>query len=106
MSQLNERKRLAAIEALGDLGDAKAIVSLEKFMSNAEDSPERKNAATAIEKLRVGRKPVDDFKNLRKEVTDLRKANQDMAKQMEALKKRFEAAFAPAGGQKAKTKEK
>ena len=73
----------------------KAIAALAKFASGGESSPDRKYAETAIEKLRAARKPVDDFKNLRKEVTDLKKSNQDLVKQLEDLRKRFEAAAIP-----------
>ena len=95
VSHLNPRIRLAAIDSLGQLGDPKAIAALEKFASGGDGSPERKNAEAAIEKLRTARKPVDDFKNLRKEVSDLKKANQTLTKQLDDLKKRFEAAAIP-----------
>ena len=95
VNHLNPRIRLAAIESLGQLGDPKAIAVLEKFAVGGEGTPERKNAEAAIAKLRAARKPVDDFKNLRKEVTDLKKANQDLGKELEELKKRFEAAAIP-----------
>lgn len=84
---------MAAIDSLGQLGDPKAIAALEKFARGGEGSPERKNAEAAIEKLRVARKPVDDFKNLRKEVTELRKANEKLSKQVEDLEKRFGSAI-------------
>tara|TARA_Y100001934_G_scaffold278245_1_gene378999 strand:+ start:2078 stop:4669 length:2592 start_codon:yes stop_codon:yes gene_type:complete len=95
VSHLNPRIRLAAIDSLGQLGDPKAIAALEKFARGGEGSPERKNAEAAIEKLRVARKPVDDFKNLRKEVTELRKANEKLSKQVEDLEKRFGAVIQP-----------
>ncbi|MFP6900810.1 MAG: HEAT repeat domain-containing protein, partial [Opitutales bacterium] len=94
-SHLNARIRLAAIDSLGQLGDPKAIATLEKFAAGGEGSPERRNAEAAIEKLRAVRKPVDDFKNLRQEVTDLKKANENLGKQLDDLKKRFEAAAIP-----------
>ena len=45
----------------------------------------------AIEKLRAGRKPVDDFKNLRREVTSLKQSNSKLTKELDDIKKRFEA---------------
>ena len=92
-SHLNSRIRLAAIDSLGQLGDPKAIAALEKFARGGEGSPERRTAESAIEKLRAARKPVDDFKNLRKEVTELRNANENLSNQLEDLEKRFESAL-------------
>ena len=92
-SHLNSRIRLAAIDSLGQLGDPKAIAALEKFARGGEGSPERRTAESAIEKLRAARKPVDDFKNLRKEVTELRNANENLSTQLEDLEKRFESAL-------------
>jgi hypothetical protein len=39
---------------------------------------------------------VDDFKNLRQEVLDLEKANREQSKELEDLKKQFEAKRTPA----------
>ena len=41
--------------------------------------------------LRADRKPVDDFKNLRTEVTDLEKANRNLRQDLDDLKKRLDA---------------
>jgi HEAT repeat protein len=87
-----DRVQLAAIRALGTLGDPKAIGALEKFSNAYKDSPQRVTAARAVADLRAGRKPVDDFKNLRQEVLDLEKANRDLKKELDDLKKKVEAA--------------
>ena len=87
------RVKQAALDALGELGDPKAIATLEKFAQGREGSPERDKAEKAIEKLRAGRKPVDDFKNLRKEVNALKKANESLGKELEDLKKRLDASY-------------
>ena len=81
----------AALEALGELGDSKAIATLQKFAQGREGSPEKEKAEKAIEKLRAGRKPVDDFKNLRKEVNALKQANESLGKELDDLRKRFDA---------------
>ena len=86
----NPRIKLAAIEALGQLGDPMVIASLEKIASGREGSPERQRAEQAVEKLRAGRKPVDDFKNLRLELSDLKKANESLEKKVEELGKRLD----------------
>jgi aminopeptidase N len=88
-----QRIALAAIGALGQLGDLRALAVLEKFTGAAEDDPARKAAEQAIEKLRAGRKPVDDFKNLRQEVTSLKQSNSKLIKELDDLKKRFDAAI-------------
>ena len=72
-------------------GDPRAIAVLEKLTGAAEDNPARKAAEQAIEKLRAARKPADDYKNLRKEVTNLKQANSKLTKELGDLKKRFDA---------------
>ncbi|MDP6796046.1 MAG: M1 family metallopeptidase, partial [Verrucomicrobiota bacterium] len=94
VGHVNSPKRrvaLGAIDALGQLGDPRAISVLEKLTGAAEDDPARKAAEQAIEKLRAARKPADDYKNLRKEVTNLKQANSKLTKELGDLKKRFDA---------------
>jgi len=79
------------LESLGELGDSKAIAVLEKFARGRVGSPERSKAEGAIEKLRAGRKPVDDFKNLRQEVGALKKANEALEKKLGDLIKRYDS---------------
>jgi aminopeptidase N len=96
VGHVNNPKRrvaLASIDALGQLGDPRAIAVLEKFTGAAEDDPARKAAEQAVEKLRAGRKPVDDFKNLRRELTSLKQSNSKLTKELDDLKKRFDAAI-------------
>jgi aminopeptidase N len=91
---LNHKKqslRLAAIRALGTLGEPKAIAVLRKFAIASKNSPEQKAAEQAAADLRAGRKPVDDFKNLRQEVLDLEKQNRELRKDLDDLKKEVEA---------------
>jgi aminopeptidase N len=103
-----ERVQLAAMRSLGTLGDPKAIGPLEKYANAYKDSPQRVTAARAVADLRAGRKPVDDFKNLRQEVLDLQKANRDLRKELDDLKKKVDAAKAqaPAAAQPAKPAKK
>ncbi len=94
LPRLNDKKRtvqLAAINALGILGDTKAIAALQTFATAAKGAPEQTAAERAVARLRAGRKPVDDFKNLRQEVLDLQKANRDLRKELDDLKKKLEA---------------
>jgi aminopeptidase N len=86
-----ESIQVAAIEALGTLGDPGAIAALQTFANAAKAAPQQAAAEKAVADLRAGRKPVDDFKNLRQEVLDLEKANREQRKELDDLKKQFEA---------------
>jgi len=90
-----ERTQVAAIEALGTLGDARSIAVLQTFANAAKGSPQQVAAERAVAELRSGRKPVDDFKNLRQEVLDLEKASREQRKEIEELKKQIAAKAAP-----------
>jgi aminopeptidase N len=83
--------QVAAIEALGTLGDPGAIAALQTFTNAAKAAPQQAAAEKAVADLRAGRKPVDDFKNLRQEVLDLEKANREERKEIDDLKKQFQA---------------
>jgi HEAT repeat protein len=94
LSHANSKKRfvqLASINALGTLGDAKAIAVLQTFATSPRESRERTAAARAVADLRAARQPVDDFKNLRQEVLDLQKSDRDLRKELDELKKKLEA---------------
>ena len=98
-SHLNDpRKHVqrSAMAALGTLGDPKAIPLLETFATASKANPEQAAAAQAVATLRADRKPVDDFKNLRAEVTDLQKANRTLRHDLEDLKQELEARKQPA----------
>jgi aminopeptidase N len=102
---VNSPKRnvhLAAMNALGTLGDPKAIAVLHTFASASKDSPERQAAEKAIATLRADRKPVDDFKNLRGEVLDLEKTTRDLRKELDDLKKKLAAQESKTSKSKAK----
>ncbi|MBI3414327.1 MAG: HEAT repeat domain-containing protein [Verrucomicrobia bacterium] len=91
---VNHKKRavqLAALNALGTLGDPKAIALLEPFTNAVKDSPERAAAEKNLAELRAARKPVDDFKNLRNEVLELQKQDRELRKELDDLKKKLEA---------------
>jgi len=91
---VNHRKRsvqLAAINALGTLGDPKAIAVLETFATARKESPERDAADRAIASLRSAKKPSDEWRDLRNEVLDVKKENRELKKQIEELKKRTDA---------------
>jgi aminopeptidase N len=94
VARVNHKKRtvqLACISALGILGDPKAIPVLQRFATTSKTTPQQPVAERAVADLRAGRKPVDDFKNLRQEVLDLEKANREIRHELEELKKRVDA---------------
>jgi aminopeptidase N len=98
LGRINHKKRnvqIASINALGTLGDPKAIPAVERFATAGKETPERGAAERVLASLRAGRKPVDDFKNLRQEVTDLEKANRDLRKDLDDLKKKVQAVPPP-----------
>jgi hypothetical protein len=86
-----ESIQVAAIEALGTLGDARSIAVLQTFANAAKGNAPQSAAERAVVELRAGRKAVDDFKNLRQEVLDLEKANREQSKELEDLKKQVAA---------------
>jgi aminopeptidase N len=93
MRYVNDKRRnvqVATINALGTLGDPKAIAVLQTFAASSKESRQRTAAERAVASLRAGRKPVDDFKNLRQDVLDLQKANRDLRKELDTLKKKVE----------------
>ena len=94
------------LNALGQLGDPRAVAVLEKLTGASEDNPARKAAEQAIEKLRAARKPADDYKNLRKEVTSLKQSNSKLTKELGDLKKRFDAALGDKNASKKEITEK
>lgn len=87
----NRRTRTAGIQALGKLGDPKAIAVLQKFVGPRRESREGPAAEVAISELRAARRPVDDFKNLRQEVTELQKGNTELRDQLNDLKKKVDS---------------
>jgi hypothetical protein len=86
--------QLAALNGLGTLGDPKALAVVSTFATAAKASSERTAAERIMADLRAGRKPIDDFKNLRQEVLDLQKANRDLRRELDDLKKKLEGVSA------------
>jgi aminopeptidase N len=94
LGYLGSRKRQwqqAAINALGTLGDAKALAPLELIASGPKDNPERAAAERAVTSLRDVRKPSVELGSLRGEVLSLQKENRELRKELDELKKKIEA---------------
>jgi aminopeptidase N len=99
-----DRIQIAAIGALGTLGDPKSIAVLQTFANAGKGSQLQRTAEGSVAELRAGRKPVDDFKNLRQEVMDLEKAGREQSKELEDLKKQLAAKDAAPAKSKGKSK--
>jgi aminopeptidase N len=80
-----------AIKALGTLEDPQASAVLETFATASKETPERKVAEQALEKIRAARKPTDNLKELREEISTLQKTGRETRKELETLKKELGA---------------
>ena len=98
--------QLASINALGTLGDPKAIAVLDTFATASKESPENAAATRAITTLRAGRKPADDLKSLRQEVLDLQKTTRDLRKQISEIQSETKAADSAKAAASADSKSK
>jgi aminopeptidase N len=98
-----QRLQLAAINALGTLGDPKAVAVLEKFTGIVKESPERTAAERAITAVRDQKKPGVELGTLRTEVMNLQKENRDLRKELDEVKKKLDA-LAPKPAENGKTK--
>ena len=79
--------RTAAIKALGTLGDPLAIRVLETFASLDEGAPDQKAASEAIKKLQTAKETAPELKDVRKELTELKQANDALRKEFEQFRK-------------------
>jgi len=94
LENVNSKRKpiqLAAITALGTLGDARAVAAVETFTSAPKESRERAVAEKTLLALRDTRKTAVELGNLRSEVLSLQKENRDLRKQFDDLKKRLDA---------------
>lgn len=82
--------RRGAIQALGTLGDPKALARIETFARGGKASPERRAAEAAVSTLRASKRPAEELRDLRNEVLDVQKENRELKKDIEALRKQFD----------------
>lgn len=85
----NERIQSGAIHALGKLEDPKSISVLRPFAAESNDTPQKRDAEYALQRIRESNKPNDNLKDLRDEVVELQKQNADLKKDLDDLKKRL-----------------
>ena len=88
-SQARKTIQQAALNALGTLGDLKAMPVLQTF-TTAKESPERSAAERAMEAIRAAGRPAAEPGTLRREVLDLQRENKTLRTDLDALKKQVE----------------
>ncbi|MCX7826401.1 MAG: M1 family metallopeptidase [Verrucomicrobiae bacterium] len=86
-----QRVKLGAIAALGTLEDPKAIAALDTFTTMPKDGLERQAADKALAAINAARKPDEHLRDLHGEVTRLQDSQRELRKELEALKKKFDA---------------
>lgn len=91
----DHRVRRAAMQALGDLGDARAIPVLETFSGAKDDHGIAEAARDAINRLRADNAPSAELGDLRREVLELKDANRQLREDLDKLTKRVDASAAP-----------
>jgi aminopeptidase N len=84
--------QLAALRALGTLGDPRALPILETFSGAGTESRQARAARDAIRQLRDGRPVSAELAALRDEVLRLQSAHDDLKKRFETALKQLEAA--------------
>ena len=88
-----KRVQQTALDGLGTLGDPQAMALLETFARGSKNSPARTTAERALTTLRESRKPGVELGSLRGEVLTLQKENRELRKDLDAFKKKIEAAL-------------
>jgi len=83
--------RIAALRALGTLGDPQAIALVASFDVGLEGDPIKAAASESLKKLRDGSKVPVELGDLRNAVSDVKKSNDELRAELDALKKKFEA---------------
>ena len=82
---------MAAVAALGTLGDPKALAILEKFVGESKESPLRIAAEKSMTSLRDSKKPSAELGSLRTELLSLQRENRDLRKDVDDLKKKLDS---------------
>ena len=87
-----ETTRIAALQALGELGDPKAIGIVETFdRSQRQEDDVSRAARDAVEKMRIDPKPPAQLTDLREQVRELETTAETLREEVDDLEARFEA---------------
>ena len=81
-----EAIKVGAIQALGTLGDPKALATLQTLARGPRQAPERGAAERAVNALRNQEKPANEFGALRQELQELQKNLETLRKEHDELK--------------------
>jgi aminopeptidase N len=86
------RRQVAAavLDALGTLGDPRALPVLERFAAARKGSPEQVAAERALPLVRGQRRPAEELDSLRSEVLQLQQAQRDLKQSFEELTRKME----------------
>jgi aminopeptidase N len=90
LSHPKELIRIAAINALGNLEDPRAIAMLETFSAASSYRPEKVPAENALAKIRAARRPSEELKSLRTEFSSLQDTARELKKDLDKLQKQVE----------------
>ena len=96
VDHLKEQVARAAMTALGELGDAKAIPILSTFVAADTESPAGKAAKSAIDNIRKNEAASNapaEVNRLRNHVQDLEKQLQGLSNELKSLQARFKEAM-------------
>lgn len=86
-----ERIMIAAANALATLNDPSSIAALEALDSGKPESSKRKAVQKALTSLKSSNKQDANIKSLREDFLKIQKANEEMQKDFEEMKKRLDA---------------
>lgn len=86
-----DRVQLGAVRGLGALGDLKATPALEKLTVNSPPGRIGTQAETSLRQLRERQAPQAELGTVRSNILALQKENIALRKELEDLKKRFDA---------------
>jgi aminopeptidase N len=84
--------QLAALRALGTLGDPRALAVLSTFAESSRDTPRARAAREAMRQLREGRPLAVEVGALREEVLRLQAQHTELKERLEDRLKQFDAA--------------
>ena len=84
-------EQIAAIGALGELGDPRSLADLERMRTGARGEDVRKAAESAIDAIKRPEDPKRATSGLIDRLDTLEKQNQEMEKKLKALTERLDA---------------
>ncbi len=87
----SRRVRSATVNAIGELGDLKAIDDLRRFAKTTKDDGEKRSAERAVEQINAAREQTEEVKELREEVEKLKKEGKEIDERLKELESLLEA---------------